>query len=98
MHAAILAALTQVIGWLASAGTLRWIFSAVLLALGTILIDALLTLLPAGISAAGITSGLGVLPPQAWYFIDMFRVQQGTSLVLSAYVARFVIRRLPIIG
>ena len=32
------------------------------------------------------------------YFMDMFQLNAGIAIVLSAYVLRFVIRRLPIVG
>ena len=33
-----------------------------------------------------------------WYFLNVFQVTQGLSLVVSAYATRFVIRRIPVIG
>jgi Protein of unknown function (DUF2523) len=40
---------------------------------------------------SGITSGV-------WYFLDLFAFSQGVPLIISAYIFRFIIRRLPIIG
>ncbi|HDL5700272.1 DUF2523 domain-containing protein [Glaesserella parasuis] len=38
------------------------------------------------------------LPNDVWYFLELFKVPFGISLYLSAMVARFIIRRIPIIG
>jgi hypothetical protein len=33
-----------------------------------------------------------------WYFLDFFALDYGLPLMISAVVARFLIRRLPVIG
>jgi hypothetical protein len=33
-----------------------------------------------------------------WYFLDLFNVTAGIPLLLSAWVTRFIIRRMPVIG
>lgn len=33
-----------------------------------------------------------------WYFLDPFQIGTGLSIILSAYVLRFLIRRIPFIG
>ncbi|MBN6710274.1 DUF2523 domain-containing protein [Haemophilus haemoglobinophilus] len=33
-----------------------------------------------------------------WYFLNIFRFSDGMYIVFSAYVTRFIIRRIPIIG
>lgn len=38
------------------------------------------------------------IPPGVWYFIDFFRIDVGLPLLISAWVARFLIRRTPVIG
>ncbi|MBH3382255.1 DUF2523 domain-containing protein [Pseudomonas asiatica] len=38
------------------------------------------------------------LPDGVWYFMNLFQVQWGLSLVLASYCVRFLIRRLPVIG
>ncbi|MFC0945824.1 DUF2523 family protein [Pasteurella multocida] len=39
-----------------------------------------------------------LLPDSVWYFLNLFNVPLGISLIISALLARFIIRRLPIIG
>lgn len=53
-------------------------------------------------SAANFVTGMDTLfnqfPPGAWYFIDLFNIGDFFKFVFCAYVARFIIRRLPIVG
>jgi hypothetical protein len=38
------------------------------------------------------------LDPSVWFYLDFFALDVGAPLILSAYVARFLIRRIPFIG
>jgi Protein of unknown function (DUF2523) len=45
-----------------------------------------------------ITGGLSSIASGTWYFMDLFAFSQGASLVVSAMVSKFLIRRIPLIG
>lgn len=53
------------------------------------------SLLPSASSLNGVFGGI---PSGIWYFLDLFNFSMGFSTALSAFVARFIIRRLPVIG
>lgn len=56
-------------------------------------------LFPSGSGAAGGISGaFSGIPANIWYFLDMSAVSVGFPLLLTAYVTRFIVRRIPIIG
>ena len=38
------------------------------------------------------------LPSQVLFFTTLFKLPQGVSLVVSAYILRFAVRRIPFIG
>lgn len=38
------------------------------------------------------------LPDSVWYFLNLFQVPSGISLMVSAIITRFIIRRIPVIG
>lgn len=46
----------------------------------------------------GLSTSLGQWTPGLWYFFDLFKMGPGMVLILSAYAARFFIRRIPFIG
>lgn len=49
-------------------------------------------------SAASVTSALGGFGTATWYFLDLCAVSYGVPAILAAFAARFIIRRLPVIG
>ncbi|VVD71661.1 hypothetical protein PEP31012_00637 [Pandoraea eparura] len=49
-------------------------------------------------TAASLAGAFGAIGSDVWYFLDLCAFSFGAPLVVSAYVTRFIIRRLPIIG
>lgn len=49
-------------------------------------------------AVTGISAHLSSLSPLTIYLFNTFQVGYGVSLVICAYIARFIIRRLPFIG
>ena len=41
---------------------------------------------------------INLLPAGIIYFIDVFEIDVGITMLMSAHVTRFMIRRLPVIG
>jgi len=83
---------------------LAWVFRSVLVKFGVFFAlyfitseftDFIVTLIPDTSSVTGTLSGIG---SGTWYFLNVFQITQGLSLVVSAYATRFVIRRIPVIG
>lgn len=65
------------------------------------LMGALITVLnaiPVPTWLADAPAVVGSLPPGVSYLAQSFALPQGLSIILGAYVIRFIIRRLPIIG
>ncbi|MEI7383700.1 DUF2523 family protein [Pectobacterium versatile] len=38
------------------------------------------------------------LPDSVWFFLNLFQVPTGISLMVAAIITRFIIRRIPLIG
>lgn len=38
------------------------------------------------------------IDPSVWYFMSVFQIPYGITVVLGAYILRFLIRRIPFIG
>lgn len=45
-----------------------------------------------------LNSLFGQLPENIWYFLNLFQIPMGISLLISAMISRFAIRRIPFIG
>lgn len=95
MFGRVLSALFSFAGWLFKSTIVKWAFYFALFFFCTEIIQLLTPLLP---GASSLTSAFSGLPPGLWYFLDMFKVGFGVSACLGAYVTRFIIRRLPVIG
>jgi len=50
------------------------------------------------IGLSSLTGAFSGLPSGVWFFLDFFNLAFGMPLLISAFVARFLIRRLPVIG
>lgn len=55
-------------------------------------------LYPGATQASALSSALSGISTSTWYFLDLFSVSTGLSTVVSAYAARFIVRRIPLIG
>ncbi len=53
------------------------------------------SILPTG---SDLSSALGGLPQDVWFYLDLFNVSAGIPILLSAWITRFIIRRIPVIG
>ncbi|MCX7180906.1 MAG: DUF2523 family protein [Proteobacteria bacterium] len=73
------------------------VFSAVF-ALVALLVPKAITYLGGFINPGGLTSAFGAVGPGVWFFLDFFQLGYGVPLLISAWVSRFLIRRLPVIG
>jgi hypothetical protein len=83
---------------------LAWVFRSLLVKFGiffalyfvtTEFVGFVADLIPNVSTVNGPLSGIGA---GTWYFMNVFMITQGLSMVVSAYATRFVIRRLPLIG
>ncbi len=43
-------------------------------------------------------SALSSIPPEVGYFVEPLNLGTGLSIIIGAYLTRFLIRRIPIIG
>lgn len=73
------------------------IFSAVF-ALVAFLVPIAVGYLAPHIGIGSLTSAFTGLGAGVWFFVDFLNLGYGLPLVISAAVARFLIRRLPVIG
>lgn len=58
-------------------------------------IQVLLSLLP---NSSALSSAFTGIPPGMWWMMDMMQFNVGVPMCLSAYLTRFIIRRVPVIG
>jgi Protein of unknown function (DUF2523) len=92
------AILFKVFRWLIGASQVKFIGFTMLFAFMNYFIDTVTALLNDVISITGLTSAFSLLPPSIWYFLNLFNLTYGIPLIIGAYITRFLIRRIPVIG
>ncbi len=95
MFGIFLSALYAALGFVFRSAVLKFVAFFVLFFVTTEFIQLVVPLLP-GTSA--LTSAFSAQSSGVWFFLDLFKVGFGVSACLSAYVTRFIIRRIPVIG
>ncbi len=95
MFGRVLSALFTFSGWAFKSVVVKFF---VFFALFFIVTEFLILLVPLLPGASALTSAFSQQAPGVWYFLDLFQVGYGVTACLSAFVTRFIIRRLPVIG
>lgn len=92
------ALLWGVLTWFLRAVVVKFLVMAVAVVVVSQLLPIVGNLIGSFVSASSLTSAWSALTAGEWFFLDFFRLDVGVPLVVSAYIARFLIRRIPFIG
>ena len=95
MFGIFLSALNAVLGFVLRSVIVKFVLYFGLFFITTEFIGLLAPRLPDGSALSGALAGI---PAGVWYFLDLFNASAGIPIVLSAWVTRFIIRRIPLIG
>jgi hypothetical protein len=89
------------------ASMLSWVFREVVVkfvvfiavfSMVSFLVPIAVSYLGGFISPSSISGAFGAIDSGVWFVLKFFRLNDGVPLIVSAYVSRFLIRRLPLIG
>jgi ABC-type thiamin/hydroxymethylpyrimidine transport system permease subunit len=92
------ALLWTVVSWLLRTVVIQFVVMGVVLVIVTKLMPLAMNYVTSFVTPGGLTSVFNGLPSGVWFFLDFFALDIGLPLVLSAYISRFLIRRIPFIG
>ena len=95
MWAFVLPAIYAAASWFMRVVVLKFVMFSILFFIVTEFLGFITSKLP---GASSLTGAFGSIPEGIWYFLDLFQFSFGVSAVLSAYILRFSIRRIPFIG
>lgn len=91
----LLAAVNTLLGFVLRTVVVKFLVYSALFFVVTEFLQFLTPLLP---NSGALSNALGGIPATVWYFLDLFNVTAGIPILLSAFVTRFIIRRIPVIG
>ncbi|MGM9516977.1 DUF2523 family protein [Roseateles sp. DB2] len=95
MFGIFLSALNSILGWAFRTLVIKFVlFTALYLAVYE-LVSVMASWLPTGASLSSAFAGISA---GTWYFLDLFAVSVGVPMMVSAFLTRFIIRRIPVIG
>lgn len=89
--------LTAVVGWLVRTVLVKFVAFTVLYLIVSAFVSYVVGKL-SGVGPSALNSALSAWTPAMWYFADLTLFSQGIPAIISAYILRFAIRRLPVIG
>jgi hypothetical protein len=92
------AILWPIISWLLREVIVKFVVFSAVVALVGLVAPVAVEYLGDFIHTAWLEAAFAGLPPGVWYWLDFFRVDFGVPVLISAAVAGFLIRRLPVIG
>ena len=95
MYAILASAVGLLLSFLARSVLVKFVTFFALFFVVVAFVAVLAPLLP---TSSGLSGALGNLSASVWYFLDLFQVPYGISATISAFVLRFIIRRIPVIG
>lgn len=87
-----------VFGWLLRGSQIKFVVFTIVALLFTFVMSFVVPEIVGFISPSALSSAFLSVDPKIWYFLNLFNITGGLPLLISAYVARFIIRRLPFIG
>lgn len=90
--------LAPMFGFLFREIVVKFVVFTAIFALVAILVPVAVGYLGPYLSTGGLSSAFSALTGGVWFFLDFFQVGFGVPLLISAWVTRFIIRRLPVIG
>lgn len=89
--------LSTVVGWIFRTVLIKFVAFTALYVVVSSFVSYVVGKL-SGIGPSALNSALNAWTPAMWYFADLTLFSQGIPAIISAYILRFAIRRLPVIG
>ncbi len=94
----IVAFLVPIISWIFRAVVIKFVVLTGIFAFMAVVVPLAIGFLVPFVSGTSLTSAFSSLDAGTWFWLDFLSLGYGLPLVISAYIARFLIRRLPVIG
>lgn len=90
--------IAPIVGFLVREVVVKFFIFTAVFALVAFLVPKAVGYLQPFLGLASLSSAFSGLSSGIWFFLDFFNLAFGVPLLISAFVSRFLIRRLPVIG
>lgn len=90
--------LWSVVTWVFNVVVIKFVVMGVLFIIVYELTPFIFEQLAPLLNLGGLNSSFAAIPPGVWFFVDFLAIDVGLPLMILAHVARFLIRRIPVIG
>ncbi|MFN7505494.1 MAG: DUF2523 family protein [Limnobacter sp.] len=94
----MLSILFSALSWLVKGTVVKAVAASAIFGLVAVLVPFVTNLILPFISATFLNDAFANTDSGVWFFLDLFRLDFGLPLLISAAVTKFLIRRIPIIG
>lgn len=94
----MLAIFAPLVSWIFRTVVIKFVVLTAIFAVLTVVIPVAISLIAPFLGVSSLTGAFAGIPSGVWWFLDLFNLSYGVPLLISANVARFLIRRLPVIG
>jgi hypothetical protein len=84
--------------WLLSTAKIKYVITAILTVLFTYSFSQLTPLMAGYTSPDSLYTSFASLHPSIWYFLNLLNIAYGVRMIIGAYISRFHIRSIPLIG
>jgi hypothetical protein len=95
VYGILVSAFNFILGFLVRSVVVKFVIAFALYFGVLLMTQVLVPMLP---QVTAIQAALSGIPSGVWWFLDVFNFGAGLPLIVSAYMTRFVIRRIPLIG
>lgn len=86
------------LGWLVKGTVVKAVAATAIFGVVALLVPFATNLLLPFITTTVLDQAFANTSSSVWYFLDLFRLDYGLPLLISAAVTKFLIRRIPLIG
>jgi hypothetical protein len=87
-----------IVSWIVREVVVKFLIIAAIYAALVLLVPMVVGFITPYISTAGLNSAFGAVPDGVYFFFYYMRLDVGLPLLISASIASFLIRRLPVVG
>jgi len=94
----MLAIFWPLVSWIFRGVVVKFVILTAVFAVMALLIPVAIEIIAPFLGVNSLSSAFGGLGSGVWFFLDFFALGYGLPLIIAAYVTRFLIRRLPVIG